>query len=621
MVQKADYYEALTWHALEQIHGADNVRYEPAREMHTCAGHCRFAMRCAKPSAHSRLIHTVPDFFVTRGRPLFVHVFYSDSKETSHAKFWRTVSEIAELKCFVPGCRCQCVIFETTAYRGRYLGEGWYPEFLKALHCLADRVFFFSAPTLGDDLRRLGDRLSEFSGTAAVHREIGEHPADYPTVQLLIDALRKSRHPLSAIRSATAQMWEQERQFCSKIDPFVPREHTGERLRNALLQTVLIMSLFDWPASVALDRIRTLSQIGRERFPERNRVIDWMCRVPISRRGGAYRFLAEKPGQPIGQPMQCEPSEDLRWLTRALARNEFPTSRPILEAGLAKIVAEFLASSQAREAVACLQTVLAQPPNSHQRIPKDWQIAFDRVASDQQYNPIAELLIEAIGLGTYPLIRAYNDRFPNEPINRPTLRGLYGNQRSRTSTEARRRIIGRLATLLPERVDWQDVSTAYLMRKAKRLTGPQSAVKPLEILVREILADQSLPAGFSLVENRILATFAADLVKSRQLGTWRVSLALQSASEIIPLFISAMRDSQDCAHKVREFAGHLRLARHRWDGKRRRSTKVKRGIAILEGGYSEDDKRALYLAGYVIASLDSLPGIIAGLGPLERVPG
>ena len=115
---------------------------------------CRFSFRCAKPQAHPRLIHTVPDFLVSGGKPLFVHVFHGDSRESSHAKFWRTVSEIAELKCFVPNCRCWCVIYETAHHRGRYSGPGWYPEFLKVLHDLADRAVFFSLPTLENDLKQ-----------------------------------------------------------------------------------------------------------------------------------------------------------------------------------------------------------------------------------------------------------------------------------------------------------------------------------------------------------------------------------------------------------------------------------------------------------------------------------
>ena len=144
-------------------------------------------------------------------------------------------------------------------------------------------------------------------------------------------------------------------------------------------------------------------------------------------------------------------------------------------------------------------------------------------------------------------------------------------------------------------------------------------MNPVEILARVILVEQPLPEGFSWVENGVLATFASDRVKSRQLGTWRASLALQSKGETIPLFISAMRDPRDCDHKVREFAGHLRLARYGWDGKRLRPTPVKRAIAVLEGGYSEDDKRALHLAGFTVASLNTLAEAIALLCPVCQV--
>src|SRR5262249_3977579 len=92
-----------------------------------------------------------------------------------------------------------------------------------------------------------------------------------------------------------------------------------------------------------------------------------------------------------------------------------------------------------------------------------------------------------------------------------------------------------------------------------------------------------------------------------------VSLALRSDSELIPLFASAMRDPQDCAHKVREMTGHLRLARHRPVADGATATLVRRGVAVLEGGYDADDKRAFYLAGYVVCSLDSLSEVVASL--------
>lgn len=610
MAQKADYYEALTWRALEQIHGADAVRYEPAREMHTCADRCPFAFRCDKPRVHPRLIHTVPDFHVSRGRPLFVHVFHGDSRETSHAKFWRTVSEIAELKCFVPNCRCLCVIFETVYCRGRYAGAGWYPEFLTALHALADRAVFFTVPHLKEDLQR----VAELHGTAAIHAEIESNPAAYPAAASLTQAIRAARHPAPAPRSATARMWEQERALCGRLTPYRHRDHAGERLRDALLQTVLLMLLFDWPPPLALDRVRALALASRERFVDRDRIIDAMSRLPIRRQGGGFCFLAKNAGQPIGQPMQCEPSDDLRWLIRALARKEFPTSRPLLESGLARIAAAFAASEQAREAIACLREALTSSVQPRWRSSAEWVTAYERVDPTRRYNPAAELLIAAIGLGTYPLIHAYNLRHPDSPMDRTLLRGLYGNRRTAGTAQRRRQTIERLAALLPDPVDWENVQTAYLLRKAKRIVGPQSAINPVEILARAVLAGRPLPEGFSLVENRVLPTFAADLVPSRQLGTWRVALALQSTSEVIPLFISAMRDSRDCAHKVREFAGHLRLARHGWDGQQLRPTRIERGIAVLEGGYSEDDKRALHLAGYAIASLDTLPEVVAACG-------
>ena len=273
---------------------------------------------------------------------------------------------------------------------------------------------------------------------------------DYPAVPRLVAALRATRHPSPKVCSAIARMWDKERKLCSNLPPYYHREHSGERLRNALLQAVLLMQLFDWPAPLALDRIRILSQGGRERFAERrpgHRLDVPGADLP---RAGTYRFLAEKPGQPIGQPMQCEPSDDLRWLSRALSRKEFPTSRSNLEAALVKIAEQFAASGQgARQSPNC------EPGwRNCQPRPKNWAADYEAVAPEQNYNPVAEILIEAIGLGTYPLIQAYNRRFADRPIDRSVLRSLYGNRRPRGSADRRREVIGRLTSLLPERIDW-----------------------------------------------------------------------------------------------------------------------------------------------------------------------
>src|SRR5262249_55791885 len=122
-----------------------------------------------------------------------------DSKETSHAKFWRTVSELAELKGFVPRCESLCVFFGAS---DGYKAEGWYPELLRALHLLSDLAVFASVPTLEADLQRLRERLPPQAGTAAVHRAIAERPGDHPAVAALEALIPAARHPSPPLRPA-----------------------------------------------------------------------------------------------------------------------------------------------------------------------------------------------------------------------------------------------------------------------------------------------------------------------------------------------------------------------------------------------------------------------------------
>ena len=43
-------------------------------------------------------------------------------------------------------------------------------------------------------------------------------------------------------------------------------------------------------------------------------------------------------------------------------------------------------------------------------------------------------------------------------------------------------------------------------------------------------------------------------------------------------------------------------------------SKVKRGIAILEGAYHDDDKQAFYLAGFEVCSTTNLAETLMGMG-------
>ncbi len=72
------------------------------------------------------------------------------------------------------------------------------------------------------------------------------------------------------------------------------------------------------------------------------------------------------------------------------------------------------------------------------------------------------------------------------------------------------------------------------------------------------------------------------------------------------------------AHKAREFAAHLRMARYAWTQGRVTTTAVRQGVAVLEGGYSDDDKRALSLAGFRVCSLGTLAETLALMGLVEH---
>ncbi len=187
-----------------------------------------------------------------------------------------------------------------------------------------------------------------------------------------------------------------------------------------------------------------------------------------------------------------------------------------------------------------------------------------------------------------------------------TFAPLYSNRRTARLAARRRQLVRNLAAMIAADVNWASIHLAYLHRKVARIVGPQSGINPMSGFVRSILRTCVLPPGFAVVADETLDTFASSVAEGTQLGTWRVAVALRSDDEIIPLFTSAMRDPQDCAHKVSEFAGHLRLARHTLSRARLSKTPVRRGIAVLEGGYRTEDKTAFHLAGYEVCSLDNL---------------
>ena len=206
--------------------------------------------------------------------------------------------------------------------------------------------------------------------------------------------------------------------------------------------------------------------------------------------------------------------------------HRFPVSRQRLEASLSDLAGAFLANPQVREAVADLRAALGRSAASYaHRTPDDWVAAYEEVSQDRHYNDAAEILIEAVGFGTYPLVRACNAMTAGPVIGRTTYAACTPNRRSLRMSIRRQEIIRRLARMIPVDVNWINVHTAYLHRKVGRIVGPQSAVNPMENYTRSVIRDCALPPGFSLVEGIVLDTFASTLIGSSQLGTWRVSLA------------------------------------------------------------------------------------------------
>ncbi|MEM2900444.1 MAG: hypothetical protein QXT63_06585, partial [Thermoplasmata archaeon] len=114
-----------------------------------------------------------------------------------------------------------------------------------------------------------------------------------------------------------------------------------------------------------------------------------------------------------------------------------------------------------------------------------------------------------------------------------------------------------------------------------------------------------------------IPTFISDITNSSRLGFWNVKLSFKKGEELIPIFVSAMKCPADCAHKADEFAAHLRFARYRLSNGKILHSKVKRGIAVLEGAYSDKDKIALHNAGFHVCSISTLPSLLSQLGLID----
>jgi hypothetical protein len=614
------FYEALTWCALEQAKKT-SVTYEPPREQHTCERLCPYQNACTKPQVHSRLIHTTPDFLISATPPTYVHVCYWDSKETSHAKYWRTVSEIGELKCFRPDSRSMSIVFETEHSRGAYSGIGWYPEFLRALHLVFDHCVFFSSSSLSSDVESARAVLKDKASAADIYQHINSNPKLYASLPDLVAAINGVRHPDVALHRSLDKVWQWEQEFCSSITPFVNTPHLGERLRNAILQVVLLKLLTNTAASDLLVKLHKVAKDLRGAFQGRNDLVQLMTALPISNREKKYQHLASNIKKGVGRPWSCDLSEDLEWIVTAVAAGTLPISREAIVEGIELTAARFAASDQVVESIESIQESLAGNAlaNIGSWNADDWISAYKTVPKEREYNLYGELIIECVGLGTYPLVQVLSTRWPDEYWSRNHLRSLYSNRRSPKADPVSELLIRRLASLVPKgkKASQDRVAAAYLYRKVARIVGPQSAINPLEELAVAVIAKCRLAKGVALKRGVEVETLTSTITNGAQLGLWRVGFAFSTPKGLIPVFLSAMKSPGDCAHKAREFAGHLRHARYLWNGVRFIKSEISSGVAILEGGYSEDDKRAFHLAGYKVCSLDNLDSILKSLGVVQ----
>ncbi len=604
MVQKGDFYEAVAWKALERVFGL--VHYEPKVEAncytHACHNACKKGV-CAA-------IHTMPDFLVEGDFPTFYHVCYWDAKETSHAKFWRSCAELAELKCFVKNARNVCIVFEAEC---DYSSKGWYPEFLRAFDILFDRAIFFSHEKLERAFMRYSEMLkgNKRIGTRAFYEIMREDAVVRALARILEYQNRKCVFQ-------SKKIWKSEREACAGTGVYAPVEHTGERLRNAMLQVALIMGLLKRNANESIAILYNISRRSPD-FPYRTEIVEAMCKLPISFRGGNHQFFASNMRSGLAGPYYCTLNDDLSWFVRAFREGTLPCDNTTMIKCIERTYAAFAGSKGARECFKNIRCTLFHDEESSESATwtgEKWISLYESTDEDAKYNRYAELLIASTKLGIYPLLKELNKNCKKDAVTRSELRALYSNAQGNRGLERRRNLIARLAKIASERVDESknDTGRAYIFKLVSRIVGPQSAINPLEELVCDIVGNCKLKKGvrFARGNNRI-PTLISDIAGSSLLGMWNAKIAFITNKETIPVFVSAMKGAADCAHKADEFAGHLRFARYRLQDGSIYHSNVRRGIAVLEGGYTDGDKIALHNAGFRICSISSLKELICGL--------
>jgi hypothetical protein len=607
MSLKSDLYEAITWQALK-LAGLPNITYEPDRGCHTCNTLCAHSITCDKYLKFPRLLHTIPDFYAGTTDPTFFHVCYWESKETSHAKFWRTVAELGELKKFVPNSKSVCIVFETSVHGRKYKANGWYPDFLISFRELFDACVFFDGSDLKEDVTHAIKVLSsEIISTQRIQKAITDGRLNVKSTARLAKSIKNPLLPISQFQSVRSKLWIAEQEACSQLNFKEFNNQFGTRLRNAILQIVLLSLLYGKSESPEVFISLILGARNKVDEPSLLEFLFKCKSLPIDFRSGKFGFLVKNIIEEFDGSSRVEFSEDLEWILSSLNMKAIPFSTEALFRTVSDTRSEFLLSEQVVEVIDVLNDWNKFPFNSEYSLNKSalWS-RFLKVPRSSEYNHVAERLISSTGLGTYPLASEINRRCPALKVTRNDIRNLYSNHLSTKALERQKQILLQIAKIAKES-GGKDANTLYLLRKTGRIVGPQSAINPLAILVAHVVKACTLQKDVQFCDNgEDLQTLANDLCEGSQAGLWKVSSYFRKGKEIVPIFFSAMKNEANCSDKTREFCGHMWMARWRFKGQTLSRSCIQRGIAVLEGAYADDDKRAFHLVGFNVCSVASL---------------
>ena len=615
--QLGDYYEGIAWAALVKIYG-DKLTYwgrkKKAAFPHTCGNLCEMKLKCQKHRISSGMIYTVPDFVIIEDeKPIVVHVCHWNSKETSHAKFWRTISELYELKCFMPNVQCINIVFEAEYENGKYISEGWYPEFLKVFHLLFDKTIFFNHTSLLSDGEALGD-IPTFSAKA-VFEEISANSSAFKSPSLLAKRIKTTTHPDVNFQLELATMWKWEREFCSTLPPFTVSPHQGEKLRNSMLQVSLISLIYEISTSEVLIALHDLFFDVKK---NKNTVLmSGIVKIPVSNKDDNFQFCASSQVGAYGiQRIQL--NDDLEWIVQSIKSGSLGIKKEHLIRGIERTSKLFSSSAQVVEALAGIRLFLGSTAKKDvsKWTQSDWWANYLAVDKDAEYNEVGELLLSGTCSGTYEIVSRINAVFPQARITRNDIRSFYSNKRSTNLLIKHKQLIKQILFAFKGQFDWVSGQTGFLLRKTGRIVGPQSAINPLEELLLEVLDGSKFADDCSLDASPTpYATLASELTLGESIGTWKVSASMKQSDNIIPIFLSGMKSLADCGHKTREFTGHLRLARYSIDdNKIVKNGAIKHGLAILEGGYTENEKQAFHMSGFHVASISNISAKLLEVG-------